>query len=305
MSPKSDLVHEFRKQLQPTTFYMPVWSEDELSEIAPDDPAHQQIWRDRYKKLGGIPRVVFGFLDVEPDEILSTPILECEMDDIHKVVGDQGRMNPRTGCIHHLVHMHSEFPYRECSNAFATPYVFDNLVAKFGRECCRRLDELMTSFNGKSLTSQIFGTWYEKFAIKALQKGGEFKYRRLGTERTMDDTLNIPSHPVEYVKEVEASHLPGTLYIPHASNYPAIDAWIPGLGAFQVTVGKTHPINQRILTDLPLLGPSGGKLFFILPRSRYHGFKKQKIENSDAEIEQYAILLNEPNLMDDLEIDNF
>jgi hypothetical protein len=44
------------------------------------------------------------------------------------------------------------------------------------------------------------------------------------------------------------------LYVPKTKNYAAIDAWIPGIGAFQMTVGKNHDIKTGAKDDLAMLG---------------------------------------------------
>ena len=36
--------------------------------------------------------------------------------------------------------------------------------------------------------------------------------------------------------------------------YTSIDAWIPGIGAFQMTVGKNHDIKGGDSADLAMLG---------------------------------------------------
>jgi hypothetical protein len=37
-------------------------------------------------------------------------------------------------------------------------------------------------------------------------------------------------------------------------NYTAINAWIHGVGTFQITIGKSHDINWRAEEDLAKLG---------------------------------------------------
>jgi hypothetical protein len=41
-------------------------------------------------------------------------------------------------------------------------------------------------------------------------------------------------------------------------NYAAINAWIPGIGTFQMTVGKQHGVKGRARDDLSkLVGATG------------------------------------------------
>ena len=52
--------------------------------------------------------------------------------------------------------------------------------------------------------------------------------------------------------------------MPKSKNYAAIDAWIPGIGPFQMTVGKKHDIKTGAEVDLAKLGV-GNKLYWLLP----------------------------------------
>lgn len=83
------------------------------------------------------------------------------------------------------------------------------------------------------------------------------------------------------------------LYVPDASNYPAIDAWMPDVGGFQMTVGKTHSIRGGAKEDLAMLGPHGSKLYFLLPPFYFKTFTKK----APLKIEQYAILIPYPELV--------
>ncbi len=70
--------------------------------------------------------------------------------------------------------------------------------------------------------------------------------------------------------------------MPKTKNYAAIDAWIPGIGAFLIAVGKNHDIKGAE-DDLALLGDAN-KLYWLLPPLDYHSFTKK----APFEIDQYA-----------------
>ena len=80
------------------------------------------------------------------------------------------------------------------------------------------------------------------------------------------------------------------LHVPKTTNYAAIDAWIPGIGAFQMTVGKEHDIKVGVRNDLAMLGQGANKLYWLLPPLYYHSFTKK----SPQDIEQYAVLIPYP-----------
>jgi hypothetical protein len=72
-------------------------------------------------------------------------------------------------------------------------------------------------------------------------------------EKPIGTTLVIPSS----IKTVEDKVLPNQplnqLHVPKTSNYAAIDAWIPGIGAFQMTVGKIHTIRGGAKENLGMI----------------------------------------------------
>jgi hypothetical protein len=62
-------------------------------------------------------------------------------------------------------------------------------------------------------------------------------------EKLIEKELDIPSSIKAVVDKVLPDQPRNQLHVPKTSNYAAIDAWIPGIGAFQMTVGKTHAIG--------------------------------------------------------------
>jgi hypothetical protein len=64
------------------------------------------------------------------------------------------------------------------------------------------------------------------------------KKRRRPTE-TM---LEIPKSEKIIVQKVSSNQALNQLHVPSTKTYTAIDAWIPGIGAFQMTVRKKHGI---------------------------------------------------------------
>jgi len=79
-----------------------------------------------------------------------------------------------------------------------------------------------------------------------------------------------------------------TLHVPTKKNYPAIDAWIPNIGAFQITVAKKHELNDSVIQDIANLGQGRNKLYWLVPPQNYKDFKCPKdLEN----IDQYAVMI--------------
>jgi len=140
----------------------------------------------------------------------------------------------------------------------------------------------------------LCGYIFEPYAIELLEKGGTFKCRELvhGNKRIKPDetTLNIPLSIKTVVDKVVPNQTRNQLHVPKTTNYAAIDAWIPGIGAFQMTVGKTHDIKVGARDDLAMLGQGADKLYWLLPPRFYHSFTKK----SPQDIEQYAVLIPYP-----------
>jgi hypothetical protein len=168
------------------------------------------------------------------------------------------------------------------------------IVREKGQEAKLKMTNLLASCAGNPLTAALCGYIFEPYVIEVLEKGGNFKCRQLvhGNTKTepAETTLVIPSSTKIVVDKVMHNQGIHQLHVPKTKNYTAIDAWIPGFGAFQITVGVKHGINKGAIDDLAKLGHNANKLYWLLPPSNYHSFTKQ----SPQEIDQYAVLIPYP-----------
>jgi hypothetical protein len=132
-----------------------------------------------------------------------------------------------------------------------------------------------------------------------LEKGGSFDCRKLikpnetnGFKRIKpnETKLDIPSSIKTVVDKVARNQTRNQLHVPKTTNYAAIDAWIPGIGAFQMTVGKKHDIKASVKNNLAMLGQGANKLYWLLPPLHYDSFTKK----SPRSIEQYAVRIPYP-----------
>jgi len=130
-----------------------------------------------------------------------------------------------------------------------------------------------------------------------LEAGGTFKYHELvhGNKKAKpsEDDLTISRSKRIVADKVLNSHQSNQLYVPKTKNFTAIDAWIPQVGAFQMTVGKSHDIKGGTQENLKLLGDDGNKLYWLLPPLYYDSFTKKTPQT----IQQYAVLIEYPNTM--------
>ncbi|RKP15961.1 hypothetical protein ROZALSC1DRAFT_18145, partial [Rozella allomycis CSF55] len=177
---------------------------------------------------------------------------------------------------------------------YASQKALDIIVRNKGKEARGRMSELLESCQGNPLTAALCGYIFEPYAIELLEKGGTFKCRELvsGRKRQKSDktTLDIPSSTKTVVAKVKRNQTHNQLHVPKTTNYTAIDAWIPGIGAFQMTVGKKHDIKHNAGKDLAKLGQGANKLYWLLPPLYYYSFTKKSPQN----IEQHAILIPYP-----------
>lgn len=180
--------------------------------------------------------------------------------------------------------------------SYASETALDIIVANKGAEAKHKMAELLESSAGNSLTASLCGYIFENYAFELLEKGGDFTCRQLvlGNKKLKpaDTVLTIPSSTRMVVDKVELGQTQNQLYIPKTKNYTAIDAWIPGIGAFQMTVGKTHDIKGGAKDDLVLLGTNGSKLYWLLPPLYFKAFTKK----TPQDIDQYAVKIPYPSV---------
>jgi len=293
-SPRREMMNDFKKPPRPQTFYMPTWTEAELKAIAPLFPHAAEEWSYRFTVLGGVPRHVLEDTVENPTEMLERACKECSLDDCVKTVGVSSKITEKSKVVHLLVHVTSTDPYKQSSVCYASQTALNIIVRNKGIEAKQKMRQLLAYCHGNPLVAALCGYIFEPYAIELLEKGGPFRYRKLVHGNTKDipaeGTLNIPSSIKEVVDKVEPNQTLNQLYVPKATNHPVIDAWIPGIGAFQMTVGKTHDIKGGASDDLAKLQKDGNKLYWLLPPLYYDTFTKK----TPQDIDQYAMLIPYP-----------
>jgi hypothetical protein len=294
-SPRREMVNDFKKPPPPQIFYMPLWNEAELTTISVSFPDVGN-WRERFRVLGGIPRHVLEVTSDNPIELLQAACRQCELNDCIKIIGLNSTITDKSKVVHSLVHINSTHPFTKSSVSYASETALDIIVANKGAEAKHKMAELLESSAGNPLTASLCGYIFEPFAYELLEKGGEFTCRQLvhGSKKMKPayTVLTIPPSTRMVVDKVELVQTQNQLYIPKTKNYTAIDAWIPGIGAFQMTVGKTHDIKGDAKDDLVLLGTNGNKLYWLLPPLYFKAFTKK----TPQDIDQYAVKIPYPSV---------
>ncbi|EGF76439.1 hypothetical protein BATDEDRAFT_28349 [Batrachochytrium dendrobatidis JAM81] len=286
-SPRREMVNDFKKFPHLRIFYMPIWTEIELETITPCFVTVID-WRDRFKILGGIPRYVLEDTSGDPTKLLQAACRQCDLDDCIKIIGLNSTITDKSQVVHSLVHMTSVDPFTESSVAFASQTALDIIVQIKGTEAKRKMAELLASCEGNPLTAALCGYIFEPtemFDSHKLVHGNE-------KSKPEETTLTIPSSVKLVVDRVLLGQTQDQLYVPKTKNYAAIDAWIPGIGAFQMTVGKRHDIKSGVEEDLKMLGKGAEKLYWLLPPLYYHSFTKK----TPQDIDQYAVKIPYPTV---------
>ena len=293
-SPRRDMVNDFKKPPQPQVFYMPIWTKPELEIIAPKFP-NATDWINRFHILGGIPRHVLEVTSVHPTQLLQAACNQCNLDDCIMIIGLNSTITGMSKGVHSLVHVTSTSPFTDSSVAYASQTALDIIIANKGFEARRRMRDLLQSSEGNPLTEALCGYIFESYAMDLLERGSTFTCRQLvhGNTRNLspDTELVIPRSTRIVADKLESNQTTDQLHVPKTRNYTAIDAWIPGIGAFQMTVGKQHDIKRETKRDLEKLGPTANKLYWLLPPLYYRSFTQK----TPQDIDQYAVRIPYPS----------
>jgi hypothetical protein len=289
--PRREMVNDFKKPPVPQVFYMPLWNEKELETISSKFP-NAGDWHDRFRILGGIPRHVLESTRDDPTELLQAACKQCDLKDCSQIIGLHSSITDVSALVHSLVHITSTYPFTESIVTYASETALDIIVTNNAAQAKRKMVELLESSAWNPLTASLCRYIFEPFALELLENGGVFPCRQLAQENTeskpLDTFLTIPTSIRMVVDKVELGQSENQLYVPRTKNGTSIDAWIPGIGAFRMTVGKPPDINGGVTDDLVLLGTN--KLFWLLPPLYFNSFTKK----SPQDIDQYAVKIPYP-----------
>lgn len=111
-TPRRDCIGEFKKLVPtPDVFYMPLWTKEELTTIAPLYPSAAAVWQHRLDFLGGVPRLVMQDIKTDPQALLMSACSSCSLNDCIMLVSIYSEINSKTKIIQTLIHIHSQEPY--------------------------------------------------------------------------------------------------------------------------------------------------------------------------------------------------
>jgi hypothetical protein len=266
---------------------MPPWSKDEMGIISPYFE-HSSNWMDKFEVLGGIPRPVLKMNIVNPRAYLEAVCIQCSMDICMTAIGINAEVTTKSEIVHRLIHIISSPPYTESSICFASATAIEVVVQEKLQLDKNSMKSFLCACEGSKLYSSITGYLFEHHVMEVLQQGGTFTCQELDhpnkKEKHGDSTIVIPQSSKKVVEGTDNNQTQNQLYVPRTKNFKGVDAWIPGIGAFQITVGKTHLLYDSTKDVLAKLGDSN-KLYWVLHVVNYEGFTKKFPYN----IKQYAL----------------
>ena len=308
-SPKRGMLNDYNKPPQPITFHMPIWIFGEMEALSIMSFSENKKWNHRHDILGGIPRKIFEEF-TSPELIIKQACLQCDLQKCIELVGTDSMITERNDVVHALIHIDSVSPYRSSLVKFASQTAMLYILAARASQDKLAISQLFNMVNGHPLVGTLLGYIFEPYVIELLHKGGQWPVRKLEEEpRTKAEKKNAVGACKEVVEEVPRDELftikasgrvdpckdvkngleLNQLYVPMASNFRAIDAWMPGVGVFQVTVNPRHGINAGIAEQLEVLGRV--KFYWCVLPDLYWTFTKKNPKNLD----QYIICFPYPD----------
>jgi DNA replication protein DnaC len=303
MSPKRELINDFKKKTRPQFYFMPIWEEAELRKIARHYPEFPN-WLDDFKLVGGIPRELFEIKGVTTAESLEIACSQCDLDKCINQVKMKVVATEKFEASHLLVHIKSSPPYTDAFVDFATSATLRKVYDVTDDNHMRKMFSLLESIKGRPVVASVYGRIFEEYALIQLEKGGEFKTRMLHDGYSgIEKPLTLKKSTIIWEMEVGKGMKTDQLYQPNSKTYPNIDAWMPETGVFQITVSSTHAITDqaRLIKDLAKLRT--GEFFWVIPSSLYDSDEFKKKYPKD--INQYVLRVPSPSEVEMSEREKF
>ncbi|GIM15305.1 hypothetical protein Vretimale_18130 [Volvox reticuliferus] len=297
-SPARERYKEFLKLHGATALYMPIWTDEEIEkcrlQLYPS--LDDAMVRTLMSKWGNIPRYV---LEKAMDEVaqssLDDAITTCKWEDIMACIGmpDSAR-----DASHKLVHLEVVGDqYNKKVMMPASQYVAQQIVAKMGNGHMRLLKDLVhLSINFPSYAAAA-GVFFETYAHRRLQQGGSFQVRQLHPSKMKDPMDAEPFvlqqcsdiHVFHKLEEVE-QHFNNTYYVPHVSNFPAVDALMQPNILLQMTIAQKAGVNESGLKAAAgRLLHKPARLYFVVPDNIFGAFRF--VSGIPVDIEQWVLKL--------------
>jgi len=262
-SPRRTVFKEFERYLLRITLYLPTWTCPEVDQLRVTifNTMDMNKMYERFDLIGGIPRLIFSQTNLE--EAVSAAINRSSFE---KCTQMNGILEGSEDISHVLVHLEPDQDYTDPVVKFGSSYIKQKLVEFFSDRELQKLRSFLTTSPQLTFSGSLRGGLFEGWADQILIRGGTFQTRNLG--KHINDVLTIPAcHKVTVPKFIDNGQL--CYFKPlDTDNFPCVDAWIPTIGFFQMTVSSTHPIKQRGIAQLLAQSPMR-KFYFVIPDDDY------------------------------------
>jgi NADH dehydrogenase [ubiquinone] 1 alpha subcomplex assembly factor 7 len=264
--------------------YLEPWSLEELLMAAPSYNLPADIVKERYHILGGVSRHVFAIakLSIEKTKGHISQAFQCfDFDQFSLITSN---MYNAKRISHRLVHLFINESTPDCTEIYAkfgSRFILEKALNNYIQSSKAKLVDFLAVNKANPATKPLQGNLFEQFAHQQLSEGGLFKYRSLESvdDRTYD--LTLPQRKVCTFYNIKECADKGSYYIPLDPNFPCIDAFVPSVGFFQMTVNVHHPIRKVQMADL-VLTTEQTKLIFVVPEYLFMTYRRQSFENKSS-----------------------
>lgn len=271
-----DYAQEFTVKL-----FMPVWTKDELAVLAMRCYPDRGGWQRLLELWGGIPRWVFHAYESASKRELERAINSCDPKQHCVFMGEGDVPNHLSFKLLHYVVVENG-SYEEYSIGFASPFVADEVLAKYETDILEEVAAFMKGAEGEGWAGGARGHLWEAYCHRKLRLGGQFRIRPLQSAKTAASTVTVPSSPQTVLWKVgDLANLSSPRYgRPFSKTVCAIDSvlWNRLTGdtllqhpwLCQITVSNDHGVKvDGVKAAAAHLKQAQYKIVFVVPPSGF------------------------------------
>ena len=252
--------------------YLPIWSLDELKLVAPLYNKSEDVVKERFRLIGGLPRFVLETnvnLDAMIDAKIGKMLSKKPMAIPSAETAGENKLS------HRLMHFKVEPPcYTEYKLVIASEYVRKKYSEAFDYQEEQELRHQLSLHKDIPPRASSVGDSFQHYVNRHLSAGGEFSMRSL--DGRFEEKMLFRPKESQRFKEFSECTNPGIYYIPLAKNFSCIDSLIVGVGYFQITISRKHDINWEKMKKIKDFMKMNA-LYFVVPYTNFEEFKKQII----------------------------
>ena len=256
--------------------YLPVWSFDELKLVAPSYKRSEEVVKERFDMIGGLPRYVLE-KKVDLIEVIDEAVSKLPLNKLILIA--LGEVSREDQISHRIVHFKVEPPfYTKRTLTIASAYALSKASEKFLKQSEHDVKYFIYWSVGIPSLAFFRARVFEGYAHQKLSEGGEFPTRCL--ENNTKGTFTLPERRTEIFHDLPNCKDSNVYYVPKNPFFPCIDSVIPGVGYFQVTTRLRHPIGKQKMREI-VDTMHVRKFYFVVPDSNFEKFRKQKLEKKN------------------------